>query len=105
MPPSWEEACAGNITNTLWKSLENENYYHLHQIIPSLKEFEESTILGGVILAKGHQGIHDLNSKLHERSEFPITQNDGYFSINTGKFTSAPHNTSLLEKMLGYQEF
>jgi len=25
---------------------------------------------------------------LHERSEFPITQNDGYFSINTGKFTS-----------------
>lgn len=105
MPPSWEGACAGNIANTLRKSLENENYYHLHQLIPTLTEFEDSTILGGVILAKGHQDIHDLNSKLHERSEFPITQNDGYFSINTGKFTSAPRNTSLLEKMLGYQEF
>jgi len=105
MPPSWEEACAGNITNTLRQSLENENYYHLHQIIPSLKEFEDSTILGGVIVAKGHHDIHDPNSKLHERSDFPITENDGYFSINTGKFTSAPRNTSLLEKMLGYQEF
>ncbi len=105
MPPSWEEACEGHISNTLRQSLVNENFNHLHRLIPTLTEFEDSTIVGGVIVAKGHHDIHNMNSKLHERSDFPITQNDGYFSINTGKFTGAPRNTSLLEKMLGYQEF
>jgi len=105
IPPSWEEACEGHISNTLRQSLVNENFNHLHRLMPTLTEFEDLTLVGGVIVAKGHHDIHDPNSKLHERSEFPITQNDGYFSINTGKFTSAPHNTSLLEKMLGYQEF
>jgi len=105
MPPSWEEACEGHISNTLRQSLLNENYNHLHRLIPTLTEFEDSTIVGGVIVAKGHHDIHDPNSKLHERSDFPITQDDGYFSINTGKFTSAPRNTYLLEKMLGYDDF
>jgi len=100
MPSSWEKSCEGHITNALRQSLVNENYNHLHQLISTLPEFEDSTILGGVIVAKGHHDIHDPNSKLHERSDFPITENDGYFSINTGKFTSAPRNTSLLEKML-----
>jgi len=101
MPPSWEEACEGHISNTLRQSILNENFNHLHRLIPTLTKFEDSTIVGAVIVAKGCHDIHDPNSKLHERSEFPITQNDGYYSINTGKFTSAPHNTYLLEKTLG----
>ncbi len=105
MPPSWEEDCKGNISNTLRQSILNENFNHLHRLIPTLTKSGDSTVVGGVIVAKGYQDIHDPNSKLHERSDFPITQNDGYFSINTAKFTSAPHNTSLLEKMLGYEEF
>jgi len=103
MPPSWEEACEGHISNTLRQSILNENFNNLHRVLPVLTEFEDPTIVGGIIVAKGYHGIHDPNSKLHERRDFPITQNDGYFSINTAKFTSAPHNTFLLEKMLGYQ--
>ena len=103
MPPSWEEACEGHISNTLRQSLLNEFFNHFHRFMPTLTEFEDSTISGGVIVARGYHDINDPTSKLHERSEFPITQNDGYFSINTAKFTSAPHNTFLLEKMLGYQ--
>jgi len=102
MPPSWEEVCEGHISDTLRQSLLNENFNNFHRLIPALTEFEDSTVMAGVIMANGYHDIHDTNSKLHERSEFPITQNDGYFSINTGKFTSAPHNTYLLEKMLGY---
>jgi len=105
MPPSWEEACDGYIPNTLRQSLVNDNFNHFHRLIPTLSDFKDPAVIGGVIIAKGHHDIHDPNSKLHERSEFPITQNDGYFSISTSKFTSAPRNTSLLEKMLGYQEF
>ena len=105
MPPSWEESCEGHISNTLRQSILNENFNHLHRLIPTLTKSEDSTVVGGVIVAKGYHDIHDPNSKLHERSDFPITQNDGYFSINTAKYTSAPHNTYLLEKMLGYPEF
>jgi len=105
MPRSWEEDCDGHISNTLRQSILNENFNHLHRLIPTLTKFEDSTVVGGVIVAKGYHDINDPNSKLHERSDFPITQNDGYFSINTAKYTSAPHNTSLLEKMLGYEEF
>ena len=61
--------------------------------------------MGGVIVGKGLQDIQDPKSKLHERSEFPITHDDGYYSISTSKYTSAPHNTFLLEKMLGYDGF
>ena len=103
MPPRWEEACDGHISDTLKQNLINENFNHYHRLMPTLTEFEDPTIVGGVILAKGYHDIDDPNSKLHERNEFPITQDDGYVSINTGKFTSAPHNTLLLEKMLGYQ--
>jgi len=103
MPPSWEEACEGHISNTLRQSQLDENFNQFHRFMPTLTEFEDSTVLGGTIVANGEHDIDDPNTKLHERSDFPIIQKDGYFSINTGKFTSAPHNTFLLEKMLGYQ--
>jgi len=105
IPTSWDEACDGKIPQTVRQKLVNENFKHFKRLIPSLSDFQVLSIIGGVIVAKGRHDIDLRDSKLHERNEFPITQNDGYFSINTGKFTSAPHNTSLLEKMLGYQEF
>ena len=105
IPTSWEEACDGKIPQTVRQKLVNENFKHFQRLIPTLSDFQVLSIKGGVIVAKGRQDIHHLDSKLHERNESPITQNDGYYSINTGKFTSAPRNTSLLETMLGYQEF
>jgi len=105
IPTSWDEACDGKIPQTVRQKLVNENFKHFKRLIPTLSDFQVLSIKAGVIVAKGHHDIHHMDSKLHTRNESPITQNDGYFSINTGKFTSAPHNTSLLEKMLGFQEF
>lgn len=103
MPTNWDESCDGYISDNLKQNLVNENHIHFHQLIPTLPDFEILTIRGGVIVAIGHSDIYDPVSKLHERNEFPIIQKHGYFSINTGKFTSAPRNTYLLEKMLGHE--
>ena len=105
IPTSWDEACDGKIPQTVRQKLVNENFKHFKRLIPTLSDFQVLSIKAGVIVAKGHHDIHHMDSKLHERNESPITQSDGYFSINTSKYTSAPRNTLLLEKMLGYEEF
>jgi len=105
IPTSWDEACDGKIPQTVRQKLVNENFKHFQRLIPTLSDFQVLSIKAGVIVAKGHHDIHHMESKLHERNESPITQSDGYFSINTSKYTSAPRNTLLLEKMLGYEEF
>jgi len=105
IPTSWDEACDGKIPQTVRQKLVNENFKHFQRLIPTLSDFQVLSIKAGVIVAKGHHDIHHMDSKLHERNESPITQSDGYFSISTSKYTSAPRNTLLLEKMLGYEEF
>ena len=104
MPSSWERACEGDVPNSLETNLVRENFSHFNRLIPALSNFQGSVIKAGVIVAKGHQDIHKLKSSLHERNENPITKNNGFFSISTGKFTSAPHNAYLLEKILGYDD-
>ncbi|SHO42873.1 putative FAD dependent oxidoreductase [Nitrosotalea sinensis] len=105
MPSDWDALCDGHIPDTMGRILVNENNVHFSHLIPDLPEFETIAIRSGVIVANGYSDIYDVNSKLHERNEFPIMQNDGYFSINTGKLTNAPRNTYLLEKMLGHENF
>lgn len=104
MPSDWDAFCDGNIDDTMKQKLVNENNTNFHQLIPALPNFETPTIRAGVIVANGHSDIYDKSSKLHQRNEFPIIHHNGYFSINTGKLTHAPHNTYLLEKMLGYDD-
>jgi len=105
MPLDWDAFCDGNIPETMKQRLVNENNMNFHQLIPALPNFETPIIRAGVIVANGYSDIYDRSSKLHQRNEFPIAHYDGYFSINTGKLTHAPHNTYLLEKMLGHDDF
>ena len=100
IPQSWEDACEGKLSQKLREDLLQEHFNQFQILIPKLLPFRNALVKGGVIVARGLQDINDRNSKLHERNEIPITNKDGYFSINTGKFTSAPHNTLLLEKRL-----
>jgi hypothetical protein len=55
---------------------------------------------GGYILGNGDTDITDLNSELHSRSDFPFVMDDGYISVSTQKFTSAPFNAYILEKAI-----
>lgn len=62
-------------------------------------------VKAGAILARGHQSITRPESQLHRRNDPPIESHDGYFSVNTGKFTSAPLNSLKFITKLSQGEF
>jgi hypothetical protein len=63
-------------------------------------EFIEPKILGGIIVGKGDQDINEMNSPLHTRNDERIEYQNDYYTISTGKFTSAPYNAILLQHYL-----
>lgn len=61
-------------------------------------DFKCPELVGGFILGNGKSDIQNRDSLLHTRCDEPIYHEDGYFSISTQKFTSAPYHAYLLEK-------
>ena len=97
---AWENACDGYACDSLIEELRIDSYENLRNIIPQLSKFQIIEVKAGLILSEGNIDITEKNSLFHSRSEFPIRESAGYYSVNTGKYTSAPRNTMLLEQML-----
>jgi glycine/D-amino acid oxidase-like deaminating enzyme len=53
-------------------------------------EAERLEIGGGHVFARGRGSIGDPASGLHRRDRFGVTRLPGYYSIDTGKYSSAP---------------
>ncbi len=51
---------------------------------------EDIRIEGGYVFARGHGSLSDPTSTIHDRSTFGVTHCDGYVSVDTGKYSSAP---------------
>lgn len=94
-PESWENACNGIMEKGEW--VENA-LAGLDKIIPGMTNFDIRQLDGGIIFSWGKTDIVDVNSELHKRFEIGINQVDGYYSIDTGKFTSAPYFANQLQK-------
>ena len=47
-------------------------------------------LTAGIIFCWGATDIDDPESELHSRHAAGVYAHDGYFSVNTGKFTTAP---------------
>lgn len=100
-PETWENACNGKMQleeNRHWveKALEE-----LDSFFPGMKQFDVQYIDGGIIFSWGKTDIVDMQSELHQRFNIGVNQQEGYFSIDTGKFTSAPLFASSLKELLG----
>jgi hypothetical protein len=66
-------------------------------IISALRNNIESiTVAGGWVFAAGEGDLASRSATLHQRATFGIQQKGSYFSVDTGKFSSAP----LLAKLL-----
>jgi hypothetical protein len=94
-PVTWENACNGKTEKEEWvdKALSG-----LDNIFPGLADFDIRHLDGGIIFSWGKTDIDDVNSELHNRFEIGIHHVDGYYSIDTGKFTSAPYFADKLQK-------
>ena len=64
----------------------------LDRIVPGVAASRIDQVDAGVIFSwgKSHVDVDDPGSELHERHAIGVHAHDGYFSIDTGKFTCAP---------------
>lgn len=100
LPPAWEQACAGRVSPALARELGEANHAGLREFVPDLAPFEVLQVTAGVIVAEGLRDISERDSGFHSRAQPPVVSRDGYYSVNTGKYTSAPRNTRLLEQAI-----
>ncbi|ELS05105.1 FAD dependent oxidoreductase [Xenococcus sp. PCC 7305] len=101
-PLSWENVYNGNINTANQNQIKiaNDVLQAFDQIIPGLARSQAKHVAAGVIFSWGATDINDPESELHERHNIGVAAYDGYFSINTGKFTCAPlFAQQLLEKI------
>lgn len=89
-PPEWERACRGEIASDEASRVERKSLAALSRIVPGLDSVRITDVAAGVIFAWGDRDIDDPTSELHQRHDTGVRGSDGYFTIDTGKLTSAP---------------
>lgn len=100
LPETWADICRGKIDPDVMLTVWQNNLEGFRTIIPDLGAPEPTVIKAGVILANGLLDIDRTDSAFHRRDEAPVRIRDGYVSVSTGKYTSAPRNTAILEDLL-----
>jgi hypothetical protein len=98
-PQEWEAACDGRIPASADKEWVTKALAGLNNIIPGLQQFDVKQLDGGIIFSWGKTDIDDVESELHKRFDIGVQASDGYYSIDTGKFTSAPYFANNLKKL------
>lgn len=91
-PESWENICNGIIEDEVKAELLKRNMLHgFSEIVPGILECESIQLKAGIIYSRGDSEILDVKSEVHKRFDVGIQfKREGYFSIDTGKYTSAP---------------
>jgi glycine/D-amino acid oxidase-like deaminating enzyme len=67
---------------------------HLAELLPPVGEVldaaESLRLGGGFVFAQGEGSLSDPASTLHRRDRFGVRRLDGYYSVDTGKYSTAP---------------
>lgn len=98
-PAEWDPLCQfeQRLADHTWVQ---DALTELNQIIPGISRFQIEHLGAGVIFSWGETDIDQPESVLHQRSQIGVEAYDGYFSINTGKLTTAPLFAHQLEQQL-----
>lgn len=89
-PREWEDMCRGRLDRATADSISRATLESLDRIVPGIRDTRVERVEGGTIFSWGASDIHNPESALHARHEIGVSAHYGYFSINTGKFTTAP---------------
>ena len=99
IPDTWESILSGNLKGIDVSQIGEAALRALDNIsMDSANRITDFRV--GSIVAYGTRDINVLESGLHHRSETAVEEHNGYFTINTSKFTSAPNNARKLRRML-----
>ena len=100
LPSDWAAAISGSVGREKLFEIAKANLEGFKEILPDIGDPLPTWAGAGVILAEGTRDIDLANSDFHRRDEPAIASKGTYYSVSTSKFTSAPRNTMLLEKMV-----
>ncbi len=100
LPDVWEAVCEGNHPSDLAGRIFKESIHALSEYIPELRTMKLKRTLAGSIVGRGQTDISDPESGLHCRHGIGVDAANGYYTIFTGKYTSAPANAIELQGML-----
>jgi len=100
-PQAWHRACIGDDRRPQALAIARATVAAMAEIVPALADFRIGTVDAGVIVARGSTDIDDPESELHARADIGVHSHDGWFSIDTGKLTTAPRFAQQLATMLG----
>ncbi len=89
-PTDWEMACRGDVPLSAAHELAGRVLGALEMALPGISSSSVTQVDAGAIFAWGSTDIDDAGSELHNRYETGVHVHDGYYSVDTGKFTSAP---------------
>lgn len=88
-PEEWAQICK-TPPPQIAASVAAQTLAQFDRFLPGLGATRVEGVDAGVIFSWGGSDIDDPASALHARSDIGVQEHDGYFSINTGKFTTAP---------------
>jgi hypothetical protein len=100
LPPEWEEVCEGRHPPELVQRILQESITALSEYVPELRDLKLRRVMAGTIMGQGKTDISDQESGLHCRHGIGVEAHGDYYSVFTGKFTSAPANAIQLQEML-----
>lgn len=90
VPPEWNSVCSGLVEEGEANRIAREALEGFEAVVPGMVHADIDVVDAGVIFSWGKTDIDDPDSELHERFHIGVHAYDGYFSIDTGKFTCAP---------------
>jgi hypothetical protein len=100
VPTEWSAAIRGDEPRLHQADVARRAVQGIAPLLPSIVDFHVTEALAGVIVAWGESDIDDPTSALHGRDAIGVHANDGYFSIDTGKLTTAPLFATRLAAMV-----
>ena len=105
-PDEWEEYFTKDPEQELQSEWVKRAIANMAEFVPQAIELKPTKLLPGIICSTGKTDIHDKQSRVHMRAEqMGIYQMGNYFSINTGKFSSAPLLADeLIQRLSGHSE-
>jgi len=99
-PSSWAASMQGALPTAAQQIVCRETLAAFEQVVPGISQIRNPVVDGGSIFCWGETDIDDAMSELHHRHDIGVLACDGYFSINTGKLTTAPYFAQQLVEML-----
>jgi hypothetical protein len=100
-PAEWSIPCSGHDARAEATDRARAAVRGFAELVPALAGFEIETVDAGIIAAWGTTDIDDPSSALHARHEIGVHDHDGWFSIDTGKLTTAPLFAEQLVDLVG----